>query len=1183
MSPQKIAPLTALLACLSLSTPGFATAPPLIRYPLYEGNGTALKDIGSSGLDLVSYNQQWTPHGEGVGGVGSALRQTAPALNYAGRGENTATGSTLDGLTSYTITGWFKMDSSQNGGRLLCLGTVGGDSLQVHLSSDSFTVQNIVQGVSSKRASTITVPFVGRGWIFFAITVDSTAPNFASGVKFYLGSETEATVHLPNSSASQGTIAGMALGDSEKLVLANALNAGTPANNRALIRTDLSDIRIYGAKGGSGGALDAATLETIRREARLIVRYRLNEGTGTTLADSGAAGLPLSSQGQVWDGQNGSGYVLLQDAPGLNRADRAENAATGDTFDGLSSYTITGWFKMNAAQNGGRLLSLGTAGGDSLQLHLKNDSFTIQNTTQGTSSKKSSELTDPFPGRGWVFFAIAVDSTATNFSDGVKFYVGSSMGLLHLPNASGGSGTIAGMALGDSGKIVLGNVLQAGTPSDNRALINTHLSDIRIYGARNGSGGALDAALLEAISREGLTKGSAADDLPVDRFDDYPAGEFPPHPWSPLGTLLPAVTALLEAAGESSFPNNTISGKGLVMRDTDASAGDGAGIKTSFVPPPEGDVYLGFDFRLGPTSGSAGNLDLAGRLVDTEGRGLEVILSVSEGLRVKNAAGGWTTLLSGFSPGVWYHLGVVLTPSREARFTVHRGSIRESLANSGLMTMAPCGQYVRLAFHNSGGHERQGEWALDNIAMAGRVDAPRTAWKPFNPLPASQLRASPKKVFAYYYPIYSSGGDNLEPGLSWFARTVKNPSAVQGGEREAAGTEFFYHPLLRAPLSETLPEDERIIQAMEQEVRIAIAMGLDGFMTDFWANPPSTGGRTTFNKRSFALLEAARRVDPEFKVIPAVYPAGDDSPQTYAAADVFTQLNENPSVFRSEDGKIVLSKWYSEAKLASWWQDALTSLGQRAIDTTFLPHFNSYSALSSFAPFSYGMAHWGNRTPTQTPWISTASQHTSRVVAPICSHDVRTRNCTFYEGSNLDTLRFSWGMAINQDAEWALLNTWSDYTEQAMAPSTSIGFSLADLNAYYIQWFKTGTAPVITRDVLYYSYRIHHTSVNPGRGVEWSVVSQGTYTAPLNQIELLAFLVEPGVLEVRVGNQTYRQDAPAGLTSFKVPLPPDTRFVPAFSLWRNGILLIDGKGRASVLDTVEYPNLLYHSGVLGTR
>lgn len=1183
MSPQRIAALAASLAFLSSPSPGSAAGALLVRYPLHEGGSAVLKDVGSAGLDLVSYGQEWTAPGEGVGGVGCALRQTAPALNYGQRGENAATGAILDGLTSYTITGWFRMHSSQTGGRLLCLGTVGGDSLQVYLSSDSLTVQNIVQGLSSKKGSAVAAPFLGRGWIFFAITVDSTAANFSDGVKCYLGSETEAAAHWPNSAASQGTIAGMALGNSGKIVLANALNAGTSANNRALVRTDLSDIRIYGTKGGSAGALDATSLEEIRREARLIVRYRLNEGTGATLADSGAAGLPLSSMGQAWDGQNGSGYVLHQDAPALNWGNRAENAATGSTFDTLSSYTITGWFSMNAPQNGGRLLCLGTVGGDSLQVYLNNDSFTVHNIAQGISSKKSSATTEPFTGRGWIFFAITVDSTAANFSDGVKYYVGPRAGLARLPNASGGSGTIPGMALGNSSKIVLANALQAGTSANNRALINTHLSDIRIYGAKEGSAGALDAAMLEAISLEGLTQWSAADGLPVDRFDDYPAGEFPPHPWSPLGTFPSAVTALLEAHGESSFPNNTISGKGLVMRDANATGGDGNGIETSFVPPPEGDVYIGFDFRLGPASGGPDDLNLSGKLADAEGRGLEVVLGLSEGLQVKNATGRWTTLLSGFSPGVWYHLGVVLTPAREARFTVRRGSVQEALADSGRVPMTPCGQYVRLAFCNAGGHARQGEWALDNIAMAGRVDAPRTAWRPFEPLPASQLRASPRKVFAYYYPIYSSGGDNLDPGLSWYARTVKNPSAVQGGEREAAGTEFFYHPLLRAPLAETTPADERMIQAMEQEVRVAIAMGLDGFMTDFWANPPNTGGLATFNKRSFALLEAARRVNPDFKVIPAVYPASADSPETYASADVFTQLNESPSVLRTADGKMVFSKWYSESKPAGWWQEALSSLWQRGIDTTFLPHFNSYSALSSFAPFSYAMAHWGLRTPTQSAWIGTASQHTPTVVAPICSHDVRTRNCTFYEGSNLDTLRFTWGMAINEGAEWALLNTWSDYTEQAMAPSTVIGFSLADLNAYYIQWFKTGEAPAIIRDVLYYSYRIHHTAADPGRGVPWKIVRQGPYTAPLDQIELLAFLVEPGLLEVRVGSQIYRQEASAGITSFKVPLPPDTKFVPGFSLWRNGRLLIDGKGSSSVLDAVEYPNLLYYSGVLGAR
>jgi hypothetical protein len=236
--------------------------------------------------------------------------------------------------------------------------------------------------------------------------------------------------------------------------------------------------------------------------------------------------------------------------------------------------------------------------------------------------------------------------------------------------------------------------------------------------------------------------------------------------------------------------------------------------------------------------------------------------------------------------------------------------------------------------------------------------------------------------------------------------------------------------------------------------------------------------------------------------------------------------------------------------------------------------------LADFSDVAMGMSHWGPRTPLRTRWVEEARKYTKLVVAPVATHDIRSRGSIFWEAENFDTLRRTWMTAIEDKADWVCINTWSDYSEQAMAPSTAIGFALYDLSAYYAQWFKTGRAPEIIRDVLYYSYRRHHSALEPTHGKKWKAVKVAGKDTAEDQIELLAFLKEPGELTIRIGEEVFRKKADAGIVSFKVPLPPNKAFTPEFGLERAGKPVIRGFGRYAVLDRIEYPNMLYHSGVL---
>ncbi|MDP6461899.1 MAG: endo-1,3-alpha-glucanase family glycosylhydrolase, partial [Gemmatimonadota bacterium] len=491
-------------------------------------------------------------------------------------------------------------------------------------------------------------------------------------------------------------------------------------------------------------------------------------------------------------------------------------------------------------------------------------------------------------------------------------------------------------------------------------------------------------------------------------------------------------------------------------------------------------------------------------------------------------------------------------------------------------------EVTQLQFISAGPDRASGGWMLDNVCMAGRVDAPRTGWWPFDQRPLKKLRRSRRKVFGYYYPIYTNAYNDQDPGLSWYTRTVLTPMSVikRKADRVAAGAELLYRPLPRPPMLTGMSKDEVRLKAMEEEVRLARQQGMDGLLVDFWAKPHPTNGQRHFIRFSFALLNAARRVDPAFKILPAVYASKDSDPVDYANSPVIKRIAEHPAALRLPDGRLVWSMWGTERRSVEWWREVLAQMRANGHPIALVAQVNSWNKLKDLSDVCYGMAHWGPRSPLDNGedfrWVETTRPLTEKVVFPICMQDVRTRGCWAQDSHNSENLRWLWTQAIEDDADWAFIYTVTDYSEQAMAPSTRIGFVPYDLNACYIQWFKTGKQPKIVRDTLYYFHRPHHSDVEQLRGKMWNYGRHG----PSDRVELVAFLAAPGRLKMKIDGKTYEKDAPAGITPFMAPLPEGKAFVPEFSLSRGGRVVVSGKSRYAVMDKVEYPNPMYCAGTI---
>ena len=94
-------------------------------------------------------------------------------------------------------------------------------------------------------------------------------------------------------------------------------------------------------------------------------------------------------------------------------------------------------------------------------------------------------------------------------------------------------------------------------------------------------------------------------------------------------------------------------------------------------------------------------------------------------------------------------------------------------------------------------------------------------------------------------------------------------------------------------------------------------------------------------------------------------------------------------------------------------------------------------------------------------------------MAPIFPQDCRPKDGWYAEAAGSMLYRAGWTSTIENEAAIASFVTWNDYSESSeIRPSTGIQYGFYDLTAYYLAWYKTGTPPPITRDVLYYFHRV---------------------------------------------------------------------------------------------------------------
>ncbi len=218
-------------------------------------------------------------------------------------------------------------------------------------------------------------------------------------------------------------------------------------------------------------------------------------------------------------------------------------------------------------------------------------------------------------------------------------------------------------------------------------------------------------------------------------------------------------------------------------------------------------------------------------------------------------------------------------------------------------------------------------------------------------------------------------------------------------------------------------------------------------------------------------------------------------------------------------------------------------------------------------------------------------------MAPICLQFWGSNANRYYEYSGGAGMRAMWMDAIRvSHPEWVEIITWNDFVEgsyvspmddpyrypnaadvgSAGVPKGTLGFfhshaGAADLMHFYIQWYKTGRQPVLTKDAVYWFYRTQSATYDAG-----TPPVAHRYGPVADQIYVTANLTAAATLRVRLGNAVTDLDVPAG--SHDVSVPFTAGQIPEFELLRQGAVVARGRGLDEIEKTPAYNDFYYSTG-----
>jgi glucan endo-1,3-alpha-glucosidase len=196
-------------------------------------------------------------------------------------------------------------------------------------------------------------------------------------------------------------------------------------------------------------------------------------------------------------------------------------------------------------------------------------------------------------------------------------------------------------------------------------------------------------------------------------------------------------------------------------------------------------------------------------------------------------------------------------------------------------------------------------------------------------------------------------------------------------------------------------------------------------------------------------------------------------------------------------------------------------------------------------------------------------------------------SCKYTEHRGGAGIESQWMSIINkQEARWVNLVTWNDMGEDShwspnpyshlspnkptLAPMYShAGF--AELNKYYIKWWKSGEEPEIEKDKIFYFHRNQFGDAIP---LKESCPMECSLNRP-DWAYVTTMLSSPGKLTIQSGTEITQYDVPAGIKHWRGPLGlGEQRFI----LERSGETVIDVSSSMPVVEFPEYKSWSFYTG-----
>lgn len=423
----------------------------------------------------------------------------------------------------------------------------------------------------------------------------------------------------------------------------------------------------------------------------------------------------------------------------------------------------------------------------------------------------------------------------------------------------------------------------------------------------------------------------------------------------------------------------------------------------------------------------------------------------------------------------------------------------------------------------------------------------------------------------HYFPISL---DNAVAENDFYTRGYLDPKG-ENGKHAAYGGFLRDRPLPRPPI----PAPDWPLVDAETDVRRASQAGIDAFQLNVMSLRP----RDMFYRYLTRYLDAVERLDTAFRIIPCIDCLGEHnnaaSPEELARQ--LAPILQRKGILRMADGRPMLSCFLYEWWKVDRWQKIFAELDTLGIKPYFAPMFLRTTDLD---PKLLAMADMvGGWAGNHMGGVDAVADLHRRVrdagkafMWSVWPQDYRPKDGWYNEAHNSLLFRTGFERGIAEDVACINVMTWNDYSESSqIAPSSNTGYAFADLTRFYADWYKSGSRPEIVRDVLFYFHRRDFAAR------KFALMSQPSTAAirygpgPFDEIELLAFLKEPGRLEIIQEALTTGKDADAGMTSLFAPLATGPQ---RLRLSRQGAAVMEVESAFAVRANPEIQNLAYCGG-----